>query len=32
LAVLPLLRAGVRACAETSTAEAANLPRLNPGE
>ena len=28
LAVLPLLRAGVRACAETSTAEDANLPRL----
>jgi nicotinate-nucleotide--dimethylbenzimidazole phosphoribosyltransferase len=28
LAVLPLLRAGVRACAETSTAEAANLPRI----
>jgi nicotinate-nucleotide--dimethylbenzimidazole phosphoribosyltransferase len=32
LAVLPLLRAGVRACAETSTAEAANLPRINPAD
>ena len=30
LAVLPLLRAGVRACAETSTAEDANLPRISP--
>jgi nicotinate-nucleotide--dimethylbenzimidazole phosphoribosyltransferase len=30
LAVLPLLRAGVRACAETSTAEDANLPRITP--
>jgi nicotinate-nucleotide--dimethylbenzimidazole phosphoribosyltransferase len=28
LAVLPLLRAGVRACAETSTAEDAHLPRI----
>ena len=27
--VLPLLRAGVRACAETSTAEDANLPRIS---
>ena len=29
LAVLPLLRAGVRACAETATAEAAHLPRIS---
>ena len=32
LAVLPLLRAGVRACAETSTAEDANLPRIPPSD
>jgi nicotinate-nucleotide--dimethylbenzimidazole phosphoribosyltransferase len=32
LAVLPLLRAGVRACAETSTAEDAHLPRITPDE
>jgi nicotinate-nucleotide--dimethylbenzimidazole phosphoribosyltransferase len=32
LAVLPLLRAGVRACAETSTAEDANLSRITPAE
>ncbi|CAA9236719.1 MAG: hypothetical protein AVDCRST_MAG41-1228, partial [uncultured Corynebacteriales bacterium] len=30
LTVLPLLRAAVRACAETDTAEAAGLPRLLP--
>lgn len=31
LAVLPLIHAAVRACAETSTAEDAQLPRIAPG-
>jgi nicotinate-nucleotide--dimethylbenzimidazole phosphoribosyltransferase len=31
LALLPLLRAAVRACAETTTAEDARLPRIAPG-
>ncbi|HEV7656909.1 MAG TPA: nicotinate-nucleotide--dimethylbenzimidazole phosphoribosyltransferase [Mycobacteriales bacterium] len=31
LAVLPLIRAAVRACSETSTAEDAGLPRIDPG-